>query len=138
MVTKATLLGRSTSVYWASAAAWDSSKLLSATRDVSLDMGSETADDTVHGDTFKTFAPTYSTGTVKITGLYNTGAAESPRIIHDAINKVSGTFMIYIGNSVNYVSGSGYVSVDNVGAPYTDFNPFNWSILPSAALGFSP
>lgn len=133
-----TLLGRDTSVYWASAALFDSTKIISETRTVSLDMGSETADDTVHGDTFRSFAPTFSTAGIKISGLYSTGAAQSPRLIHDAINKVSGTFIIYLGNSANFISGSGYISVDNIAGPYDDFAPFDFSILPSATVAFSP
>jgi len=101
-------------------------------------MGSETGDDTVHGDTFRSAAPTFAKAGIKVSGLYATGATQSARLIHDAISKVSGTFIIYIGGTAQYVSGSGYISVDNVGAPYDDFAPFDFSILPSATLGFSP
>lgn len=133
-----TLLGRDTSVYWASAALFDSTKIISETRSVDIDMGSDTADDTVHGDTIRTFTPTFGKANIKVNGLYATGATQSPRIIHDALNKVSGTFIIYMGNSANYVSGSGYVAVDNLGAPFEEHMPFNWSIIPSATLGVSP
>jgi hypothetical protein len=125
-------------VYWASAALFDSTKLLAETRTIALDMGSDTADDTVHGDTFRSFAPTFAKAGIKVSGLYATGATQSPRLIKDAISKVSGTFLIYIGGTANFCSGSGYISVDNVGAPFDDFAPFDFSILPSATVGFSP
>lgn len=133
-----TLLGRDTSVYWASGALFDSTKIISETRSVELDLGSDKVDDTVHGDTFKSQAPTFLNAGIGIKGLYSTGATQSPRILHDAINKVSGTFIIYMGNSANFVSGSGYVEVQNWGAPYDDFSPFDWSIIPSATVGVSP
>lgn len=133
-----TLLGRDSSVYWASAALFDSSKLVAETRTIALDMGSETADDTVHGDTFRSFAPTFAKANIKVSGLYATGATQSPRLIHDAIAKTSGTFLIYIGGTANFVSGSGYISIDNVAAPFDDFSPFEFSVLPSATVGFSP
>ena len=133
-----TVLGRDTSVYWASAALFDSTKLIPETRTVAIDMGADTADDTVHGDTIRTFAPTFSKANIKVSGLYATGAANSPRIIHDAIAKVSGTFIIYMGNSANFVSGSGYIQVDSWGAPYDDFSPFDFTVIPSATVGVSP
>ena len=135
-----TLLGRDTSVYWASgsiALVSGSLQLIRETRSVALDMGADTVDDTVHGDTFRSFAPTFSKSGIKVSGLYSTGAAQSARIIADAIAKVSGTFLIYLGGTAQYVSGSGYVSVDNIGAPYDDFAPFDWSVIPSATVGYS-
>ena len=133
-----TLLGRDTSVYCASAALFDSTKIISETRDVVVDMGADKADDTVHGDTFKSQTPTFLNANIKVSGLYSTGATQSPRIIHDAINKVSGTFIVYMGNSANYVSGSGYVEVPNWAVPYADYAPFDWSIIPNATIGVSP
>ena len=101
-------------------------------------MGADTADDTVHGDTIRTFAPTFGKANIKVSGLYATGATQSPRVIKDAIAKVSGTFLIYMGNISNYISGSGYIQVDSWGAPFDDFAPFDFSIIPSATVGTSP
>ena len=127
----ATIQARNASVYW-------SSGRVAETRNVSIDLGSDFVDDTVHGDTNRTFAPLFSNFNASITGLYNTGpaaAGNSAQLIADALTATSTTWSIYIGNSNTYFYGSGYVSVDNIGAPYDEFAPFDWSIRPLAGVG---
>ncbi len=127
----ATIQTRNASVYW-------SSGRVAETRNVSIDLGSDFVDDTVHGDTNRTFAPLFSNFNASITGLYNTGVAaagNSAQLVADALTATSTTWSIYIGNSNTYFYGSGYVSVDNVGAPYDEFAPFDWSIRPLAGVG---
>src|SRR5262245_43136760 len=120
----ATIAGRNASVYWALG-------LIAETRNVSIDMGAEFIEDTVHGDTFRSKTPLFANFNCSITGLYNTGVAaatNSARVIAHAVAQTSSTFSIYIGGISQYFTGSGYVSVDNVGAPYDDFAPFDWTI----------
>lgn len=128
----ATQIGRDASVYWGTG----TPALIPETRNVTVDLGSEFADDTVHGDTVRTFAPTYASANISVTGLYDTASGKSNQIIADALAKASGKFSIYIGNSLRYFYGSGYVSVDEVGQPHDDFSSFNWTIRPSAQVGF--
>lgn len=120
----ATILTRNASVYW-------SAGLVSKTRNVAINLGSDFKEDTVHGSQNKSFAPTFPTFDCKITGLYNTGAAaagNSAQLIANALSQASATFSVYIGDSNTYFYGSAYISVDNVGAPYDDFAPFDWSL----------
>jgi len=127
----ATIQTRNASAYW-------STGLVSKTRNFAIDMGSEFKEDTVHGLTNKSFAPTYANFNAKVTGLYNTGAkalGNSAQLISDALNAVSATWSIYIGGSAQYFYGSGYISVDNVGAPYDDFAPFDWSLRAIGNVG---
>lgn len=129
----ATVLGIDSSIYWGSAAI--APTRVKETRNVAIDMGADYAEDTVHGDVNKTFTPTFSNFAASVTGLYDTlGGGDAKRVIDDALNKRSGTFSIYIGNISNYFRGSGYVSVDDVSAPYDDFSGFNWSIRPLGAV----
>lgn len=127
----ATIQTRHASVYW-------SAGRVQETRNVSIDLGSDFVDDTVHGDTTRTFAPLFSNFNASITGLYNNGVAaagNSAQLITDALGAVSAAFSIYIGNSNTYFYGNGYVSVDEVGAPYDEFAPFNWSLRALGAVG---
>lgn len=120
-----TITGRNASVYWASG-------LIAETRNVSIDLGADFIDDTVHGDTVRSKAPLFMNFNAKITGLYATGVAaatNSARIIAHALASTSSTFSIYIGGISQYFTGSGYVSVDTAGSPYDDFAPFDWSIV---------
>lgn len=129
----ATIQTRNTSIYWGSGA---TPALINETRNVRIDLGSDFADDTVHGDVNRSFAPTFANATFSVTGLYDTVIGKSDQIIKDALNQASGKFSIYLGDSNRYFYGSGYVSVDEVGAPYDDFAPFNWSIRPIGSIGF--
>lgn len=127
----ATVQTRNASIYW-------SSGRVAETRNCSIDLGTDFVEDTVHGDTNRTFAPTFSNFNASITGLYNTGVAaagNSAQIIADALAATSATWSIYIGNSNTYFYGSGYVSVDSVTDPYDEFSEFNWSIRSIGAVG---
>jgi hypothetical protein len=127
----ATIQSRNASVYW-------SSGRVVETRNVTIDLGTDFVDDTVHGDTVRSFAPTFANFNASVTGLYNTGAAAAgvtSQIIADAIAATSATWSIYIGASNQYFYGSGYVSVDSVTAPYDEFAEFNWSIRASGTVG---
>lgn len=129
----ATILTRNASIYW-------SGGRVDKTRDVAIDMSADFKEDTVHGSTNKTSSPTFSNFNAKVTGLYNTGPAAfapvtSAQIIKNALSVNSGYWSIYLGQSLTYFYGSGYVSVDNVGAPYDDFAPFDWTITPIGNVG---
>lgn len=121
----ATIQTRNASVYW-------SATRVPETRNAAIDLGTDFVEDTVHGDQVRTFAPTFSNFNASITGLYSTGlvgtAGSSAHIISCALNATSAAWSIYIGTTANYFGGTGYVSVDNVGAPYDEFSPFDWSI----------
>lgn len=126
---------RNASVYWSSLASV--AGRMPGTRDVKISMSTDFVEDTAHGSQVKTFAPTFANFAASVTGLYNTGVAaagNAAQIIQDALNAVSGTFSIYIGNSNQYFTGSGYISVDNVGAPYADFAPFEVSLRSIGAV----
>lgn len=127
----ATQIGRDASIYWGTG----TPQLIGETRNITSDLGSEFADDTVHGDQVRTFVPTYASANISVTGLYDTTAGKSNEIVANALAKASGKFSVYIGGTGRYLYGSGYVSVDEVGVPYDDFATFNWSIRPSAAIG---
>lgn len=120
-----TITGRNASVYWALG-------LIAETRNVSIDLGADFIDDTVHGDTVRSKAPLFVNFNAKITGLYSTGVAAATnigRIISHALASTSSTFSIYIGGISQYFTGSGYVSIDSVSAPYDDFCTADWSIV---------
>ena len=128
----ATLLGRDATVYWGSTV---SPSRIAETRNIAIDLGADFADDTVHGDVNRTFAPTFSAFNITITGLYDDAAYI---IIDDAIAKVQGYWYVYPKSSVNtqYFYGRGYVSVDEGSFPYDDFSNQNWTIRPSTAVTF--
>ena len=127
-----TIPGRDASIYWGTG----TPALIGETRNVSIDLGTDWIDDTVHGDTVRTFAPSFSTFGASVTGLWDTTLGKSDEIVKNAIAKVSGTFSLYWGNSNRYFYGSGYVGVDEVGSPYEDFASFNWSIKAIGTVGF--
>ncbi len=121
-----TIQTRNASIYWNGAR-------VDKTRNFAINLGSDWVEDTVHGSTTKSFAPTFSNFDCKVTGLYKTGAkaaGNTAQLIYDALNQVSGYWSIYIGNASQYFYGNGYVSIDNIGAPYTDFAPADWTLKP--------
>lgn len=129
--------GRNSSIYWGSAAV--APRRIGSTRNVSIDLGTDFIDDTVHGSQVRTFAPTFPTFGATISGLYDAATAASTgskQIIDDAIAAVSGTWSLYLGNISRYFTGSGYVGVNEVGAPYDDFAPFNWTIKSLGTVSF--
>ncbi len=123
----ATLIGTDASVYWNAVA-------VPETKNAAIDLGSDFADDTVHGDANRSFAPTFANFGASITGLYDTGVAGSGVIVADALAKTSRSFSIYLGNSQNYFLGNAYASVEEVSAPFDDFGAFNWSLKPTGAI----
>ena len=127
----ATVLGRDAAIYWGATTA----VAVAETRNISIDMGADFVEDTVHGDTFRTEAPTFSRFAVSITGLYDDAAFE---IIDDAISKVQGFWYIYPKSNVDtqYFYARGYVSVDTTDFPYDDYSNMNWSVRPSETVTF--
>ncbi len=126
-----TRVGRDASIYWGTV-------LIKESRNVTLDMGSDFIDDTVHGDVNRTFQPTFSNFAMSVTGLMETGSFATNTtvsIMQAAIAKSSGTFSVYFGASQRYVYGSGYVSVDEIGQPYEDFDTFNWALRATGVVG---
>lgn len=126
-----TQVGRDASIYWGTV-------LIKETRNVTLDMGSDFIDDTVHGDVNRTFQPTFSNFAMSVTGLLETGAVATnttASIMEAAVAKSSGDFSVYFGVSQRYVYGTGYVSVDEIGQPYEDFDTFNWSLRATGVVG---
>ena len=126
-----TQLGRDASIYWGTT-------LIGETRNAVVDMGADFVDDTVHGDTNRSFQPTFANFGLTVTGLMETGAVATnttASIMAAAFAKTSGTFSVYFGVSQRYVYGTGYVSVDELGEPYEDFNTFNWSLRADGTIG---
>jgi predicted secreted protein len=127
----ATIQTRNASIYW-------SATRVPETRTATIDLGSDFVEDTVHGDTVRTFAPLFSNFNASIGGLYSTGvvgtAGSTAHIISCALNATSATWSVYIGGTQNYFTGSGYVSVDSVTAPYDEFSEFSWSIRSIGAV----
>lgn len=128
----ATLLGRDAAVYWGSGV---SPGRIAETKNISIDMGTDFADDTVHGDVNRSEAPTFSRFTITITGLYDDAAFI---VIDDAISKVEGYFYLYPHSNVStqYHYGRGFVSVDENSFPFDDFSSLNWSVRPSGVVTF--
>jgi len=126
-----TQVGRDASVYWGTT-------LIKETRNLVLDMGSDFIDDTVHGDTNRSFQPSFSNFGLTATGLMESGAVATnttASVMGAALAKTSGTFSVYFGASQRYVYGSAYVSVDELGQPYEDFDTFNWSLRATGTVG---
>ena len=126
-----TQLGRDTSIYWGTV-------LIQETRNGVIDMGSDFVDDTVHRDVNRSFQPTFANFGLSVTGLMQTGTVATnttASIMAAALAKTSGTFSVYFGASQRYVYGTGYVSVDEIGTPYEDFDTFNWSLRATGGVG---
>lgn len=128
----ATLLGRDAVIYWGSTV---SPSRIAETREIAIDLGSDFADDTVHGDINRSEAPTYNRFAATITGLWDDAAY---LIVDGAIAKSNGYFYIYPASNVSskYFYGRGYVSVDQGAYPYDDFSRLNWSVRPSGTVTF--
>lgn len=126
-----TIQTRDASIYWGTG----TPQLISETRNFSIDTGADFVDDTVHGDVNRSFAPLFGNFNAKITGLWDITVGKSDELYRNAANHVSGKFSLYVGDSNRYFYGSAYISVDEVGAPYDDFAPFNWSLKPTATVG---
>lgn len=128
----ATVQSRDAAVYWGSTA---SPGRIAETRNISIDMGSDFVEDTVHGDTVRSESPTFNRFNATITGLYDDAV---PKLIDDALSKVQGYFYIYPKSNDNtiYFYGRGYVAVDENSYPYDDFAKLNWTIRPSGTVTF--
>lgn len=128
----ATIVGTRAMVYWGSTA---SPSRVAETRDITIDLGSEFVDDTVHLDSNRTFKPTFSTANVGVTGLYDNAAFD---VIDDALARVEGYFYVYpdSANAGSYFYGRGFVSVESVGFPYDDMSKLDWGIRPSGVVTF--
>ena len=126
----ATIVGTRAMVYWGSTA---SPSRVAETRDITIDLGSEFADDTVHLDTNRTSKPTFATANIGVTGLYDNAAFA---VIDDALAQVEGWFYVYpdSANAGSYFYGRGFASVDQVGLPFDDMAKQNWSIKPSSVV----
>ena len=137
-----TITGRDTSIDWGSTTGTLAMRRIKATRNVSIDLGTDFIDDTIHGSSTRSFAPTFPNFGMTITGLYDNTAtanalAGSQVVIADAQSKALGYFSAYMGNISRYWVGSAYVSVDEMGTPYDDFTSFNWAIKPSGDVSFT-
>ena len=119
-------------VYWGSTA---SPARVAETRDITIDLGSEFVDDTVHLDQNRTSKPTFSTANVGVTGLYDDAAFS---VIDDALAKVEGWFYIYpdSANPGSYFYGRGFVTVESIGLPFDDMAKLDWGIKASSAGTF--
>ena len=117
-------------VYWGSTA---SPSRVAETRDITIDLGSEFADDTVHLDSNRTFKPTFLTANVGVTGLYDDAAFD---VIDDALAQVEGYFYVYpdSSNAGSYFYGRGFASVEQVGFPFDDMSKLDWGIRPSGVV----
>ena len=129
----ATVLANKAQVYWdtgADSAALAAASLIAETRNWEITMTPDYAEDTVHGDTFKTRSPTFQDFTVKITGLFSDVATVSARVVTDALAKTIGRFYLYLiaGSAAGYWYGHGRLALDTHNANYTDFSQFNFSI----------
>lgn len=110
------------------------------TRNWDIKMTPDFADDTVHGDTFKSRTPTFQDFQVAITGLMSDvasapGGIGAKGLITIALAKTSGKFYLYPDSTVTsiYWSGRGYLAIDSHDAPYDDFSHFNFSIVAAVA-----
>lgn len=128
----ATVQTRDAAVYWGSAS---TPPAVAETRNISIDLGTDFADDTVHGDIFRSESPTFNRFAVTVTGLYDDAAFT---VMDDAISKVQGYFYIYPDSTDNtiYFYGRGYVAVDENALPYDDFATLNWSVRPSGTVTY--
>lgn len=113
------------------------------TRNWDISMTPDFADDTVHGDTFKSRTPTFQDFSVSITGLFSDvvsapGGIGAKGLIAIALAKTSAKFYLYPDSTITsiYWSGRGYIAIDGNSAPYTDFSTFNWSIAAAVAPVF--
>jgi hypothetical protein len=126
------LVGRDASIYWGTG----TPALIGETRNIAIDLGTDWIDDTVHGDTVRSEAPSFSKFGASVTGLWDSTLGKSDEIVKNALARTSGTFSLYWGNSNRYFYGSGYVGDAAVESPYEDFAPFNWSIKAIGTVGF--
>lgn len=126
-----TIATRDASIYWGTGTPFH----VLETRNISIDLGEDFIDDTVHGDVNRSFVATFSNFGLSVTGLYDTVLGKSDVMINNALARASGKFSAYIGDSNRYFYGSAYISIDEVGAPYDDFAPFNWSLRATGVVG---
>jgi hypothetical protein len=131
----ATILGSRGLVLFGTGADSLAMSAVAETRNWDISMSPDFADDTVHGDTFRTKTPTFQDFSVSITALMS-DVVSSPSnlgakgLIAIALAKTSGKFYLYPDSSVTsiYWSGRGYIAIDSNAAPYDDFSQFNFSI----------
>ncbi len=126
----ATIVATRAMVYWGSTA---SPSRVQETRDITVDLGSEFVDDTVHLDSNRTFKPTFANANVGVTGLYDDAAFD---VIDDALAQTEGYFYVYpdSANAGSYFYGNGFVSVDQIGLPFDDMAKLDWQIRPSGVV----
>jgi len=139
----ATILAQKAMVRFGTGATSDATSAVSETRNWDIKMAPDYADDTVHGDTFKSRTPTFQDFSVSITGLMSdvastVGGIGAKGLITVALAKTSGRFYLYPDSTIAsiYWSGTGYIALDGNSAPYTDFSTFDWSIAANAAPAF--
>ena len=139
----ATILSQKALVRFGTGATSDATSAVAETRNWDIKMTPDFADDTVHGDTFKSRTPTFQDFAVSITGLMSdvastVGGLGTKGITVVALAKTSGRFYLYPDSTITsvYWSGTGYLAIDAHTAPYDDFSQFNWSISANAAPGY--
>ena len=139
----ATILAQKALVRFGTGATSDATSAVAETRNWDIKMTPDFADDTVHGDTFKSRTPTFQDFSVSITGLMSdvvsaVGGIGAKGLITVALAKTSGRFYLYPDSTITsvYWSGTGYIAIDGNSAPYTDFSTFDWSLSANAAPGY--
>ncbi len=132
----ATILGSRGLVLFGTGADSLAMSAVAETRNWDIAMSPDFADDTVHGDTFRTKTPTFQDFSVSVTALMSdvastTSALGAKGLITIALAKTSGKFYLYPDSSITtvYWSGRGYIALDSNSAPYDDFSQFNFSIV---------
>lgn len=135
----ATILSQKAMVRWGTGADSTATNAIAETRNWDIAMTPDYADDTVHGDTFRSKQPTFQDFTVSVTGLFDSGATGSKVIITDALAKTSGRFYLYPDSTITsiYWSGRGYLAIDSQGAPFEDYSTFAFSITAAVAPAFN-
>lgn len=131
----ATILGSRGLVLFGTGADSLAMSAVAETRNWDISMSPDFADDTVHGDTFRTKTPTFQDFSVSVTALMSDVVSAPANLgakglITIALAKTSGKFYLYPDSSVTsiYWSGRGYIAIDSNSAPYDDFSQFNFSI----------
>lgn len=139
----ATILAQKALVLFGTGADSLAMSAVAETRNWDIRMTPDFADDTVHGDTFRTKTPTFQDFAVSITGLMSDAvsgpsALGAKGLLTIALAKTSGKFYLYPDSTIAsiYWSGRGYIGIDSHAAPYEDFSQFNWSIVAAVAPAY--
>ena len=105
------------------------------TKSEDLSIGTDFAEASAQGNTFKSYVPGLKDFKLKVNKFYDDSYFTA---IDAAINDTAQRMYFYPDRNVtgNYFYGSAYLSIDSLKSDIGDMNSESWSVVPASAITF--